>query len=318
MDLLLYLADRPVVLYVSLIIALGAYYLVRVILWLRQAESRRIRRLRRRKEIESIPTESPVDDALAEAQKRGVLSIERHATVIRRLVVPLLMITVVALATIPFLSHAPATAVTLLAAAVTVVLGIAARPMIENAMSGLVIAFSRLINIGDTITVDEQYGTVEDITITHTTIKLWDWRRYIVPNSRMIQASFLNYTVFDQNYWACIEFWISYEADLERVRETAVAIPPRSEHFTPHEPPAFWIMDLEPQGMRCWLAAWASSPANGWLLKHDIRTELVRELRLQGIATHMENLRIRDIERPPDGIAPTMSSTAQASSAGAD
>jgi len=294
----------PFVLYVALVVLVGGYSLVRVTLWLGTTERLRIRRLKRHRSLESVPTESPVDDALSVARERGVRSIERQATVIRRLTLPLLGLAFVALILMPFLSRVPATAVTLIAAAITVVLGIAARPVIENAISGLVIAFSKLINIGDTVMVDEHYGTVEDITITHTTIKLWDWRRYVVPNSRMIAASLLNYSVFDGYFWTCTEFWVSYDTDIEQVRSIALSIPSRSKYYAGHEEPAFWLMDLQQKGFRCWIAAWADSPADGWMLKHDIRTELIREFRQAGIATHLQQHAVRDLTNPSSDHRP--------------
>lgn len=32
----------------------------------------------------------------------------------------------------------------------------------------------RLINMGDTVVLDEHYGTVEDVTLTHTTVRIWN------------------------------------------------------------------------------------------------------------------------------------------------
>jgi small-conductance mechanosensitive channel len=179
-------------------------------------------------------------------------------------------------------------------AVITVVLGVAARPLIENAMSGLVISYSRLVNLGDTVRIDDVYGTVEDITITHTTIKVWDWRRYIVPNSKMIQHSFYNYSVVDKFEWTYVDFWIAYDADFEAVEKIAREIPTKSKHFADYEEPQVWVMELAPEGMRCWLAAWANAPSDAWYLRNDMRTELVRELAKAGIATHLRRHELTD------------------------
>jgi hydrogenase/urease accessory protein HupE len=60
---------------------------------------------------------------------------------------PLTIALTILAAAIPFLGDMPATFVSLLVAAVTLMLGVAGRPFIENAMAWLVIAFSRLVSM---------------------------------------------------------------------------------------------------------------------------------------------------------------------------
>jgi hypothetical protein len=45
-------------------------------------------------------------------------------------------------------------------------------------------------------------------------------------------------------------------------------------------------MGLERDAIRCWVAGWADTPGDGWVLAADIRTALANELRERGIASH--------------------------------
>lgn len=286
------LAERlldPASLYVALVLVIGTLALIRVLVWLNFSEGLRKRHLEAKNRLDAVATESPVDDPTELAMSRGIESIEQHATVTRRTLVPLIIAVMVLLAAIPLLSKVPATFVSLVVGALTVVGGIAVRPVFENMIAGLVVAFSRQVNIGDTVLIDEHYGTVEDITLTHTTIKLWDWRRYVLPNSRMLQSSVVNLTVVDRFQWAYVEFWVSPSADLEEVAEVARSLPSRSEYYAAHEAPQFWVMEMAKDGIRCWLAAWADSPANAWELRNDMRTALATELRKRGVLTQLSH-----------------------------
>jgi small-conductance mechanosensitive channel len=60
----------------------------------------------------------------------------------------------------------------------------------------------------------------------------------------------------------------------------------KSPCFADYETPQFWVMDMEKEGIRCWLAAWADNPTNAWMLSHDIRTGLAASFRSLGIAPH--------------------------------
>ena len=239
-----------------------------------------------RKRFDAINTESPIDNATGEARERGLESVATRFSVMRRLLIPLLALLVVVALVVPLLGRVSATFLSLLVAAGAVLIGIAAKPLLENLFAGIVMSFSQPIRIGDTVRVDDHFGTIEDISITHTTIKIWDWRRYMVPNRCMMEKEFINYSINDKYQWAHVEFWIAPDTDLDQVRDIAVAAPSTSKHFADYEEPTFWIMEMAKEGVRCWIAAWADTPSAAWQLTHDIRAEISRRFQAAGIKTH--------------------------------
>ncbi|MEZ5978468.1 MAG: mechanosensitive ion channel family protein [Planctomycetota bacterium] len=279
------------IVYVTVVLAAGAYALVRTLLLLGITRRLRLRSVEERKRFESVRTGTPLDDPKTVARERGIESIEKHFSVLRRLLVPLIVLITLLLAAPAFLGDSSASTASMFGAVVAVVLGFGLRPYLENAVAGLVVSSSRLVRIGDTVRVDDWYGTIEDVTATHTTIKVWDWRRYLVPNSRMLQSAFFNYSLFDSFQWAYVEFFVAPDADLDEVREIAVAMPLRSRHFSGREAPAFWVIGIEKDAIRCWVAAWVDTPSDAWALTNDVRTELLREFRRRGIPLTLQRHR---------------------------
>ena len=273
--------------YLAVVVSVGLFVSLRVAGSLRRVQRLRSARVKARSRFDAMRTEGPTAYNQQVARDRALESIERQATVIYRAAIPTILVFTALLAGIPFLGDIPASVVTVVAAAVTVVLGIAGRPIIENAMAGLVLSGSKLVNLGDTIQINDIYGSVEDITPTHTTIKVWDWRRFIVPNAQMIQSSLYNYSLVDRFLWAKVEFWVSYEADLDRVREEAIRIAEQSRHFSGRETPECWAMEMGERGVRLWVAAWAATPSDGWMLTHDVRMRLTARLRELGVVPHL-------------------------------
>lgn len=194
----------------------------------------------------------------------------------------------------PFLHKVSATFVSLIAGAVAVVLGIAARPFVENLISGVVISLSRQLNIGDTIEIAGQYGTVEDVSVTHTTIKLWDWRKYMIPNSEMLNNDFVNYSTQDVSLWAHVEFWVSTETDMKLVKQLALKAVLESSELQSSEQPRFWVMEMAKESVKCWVAGWANSPGNAWRLKSEVRQNLLNAFSEHGITTHGYHLQWRE------------------------
>jgi small-conductance mechanosensitive channel len=175
----------------------------------------------------------------------------------------------------------------LIAAILAAVIGIAARPFLENLISGIVITFSRQFRTGDTVLIDgKDYGTVEDITITHSVIKLWDWKRLIIPNGKMLNKELVSYTTKDSYIWASTEFWVAYDSDIDKVRSIAIDVASDSKYLATRERPKFWVMALEKDGIKCWVCAWTKSPTDSWYLKIDVRQKLIKKLQEHGIQPH--------------------------------
>ena len=283
------LAQAPVprVVYLVLVL-LGGIWLMRLLVrGLREGARWRMQHLRKRSIEEPVPAQTEPSEDIPDFEDVAKKSIENQFTVTRRLVRPLVVVATLVVAVVPFLDQVPAATVSLVVGAITVLLGIAARPAVENAISGLVISYSRTLNLGDTVKIDGHYGTVEDIGLTHTTIKRWDWRRYVLPNSKMLNHDFLNYTLRDGWIWAYIEFWVSLDADLEEVERIAVEGYRSSESLADTEdPPGFWVLGVEKDAVRCWAAGWADGPGNAWMVNSDARRALVKGLKEAGIRGH--------------------------------
>ncbi|AMK10494.1 MAG: mechanosensitive ion channel family protein [Pseudodesulfovibrio sp.] len=274
--------------------ALAAY------LWLharvtsfRESRVRRITKLLKDPETAAaMPTEVLSDSQERQERNQIIKGVRSRFTIIRRTLVLCVFVVWVMALTFPFIGKLPSTMLSIIIAVTTAVVGIAARPLVENMISGIVISFSRQLRVGDTLMMDGQYGTVEDISITHTKIKTWDWKRYVIPNSRMLNKEFVNLTLNDSLLWAYLEFSVSYEADLGEVSDIATRVAATSQHHNAQEPPQFWVMRMDKESVTCWVAAWADSPAEAWNLKSDIATRLIREFQERNIPTHMNNVNL--------------------------
>ncbi len=280
------------IIYMAAVTAVGIFVILVARFFITRQERSRITRLKKIDDFHALQTSFPEDFAERIAKKAARESIGGRYSILRKILFFVLVLIWIVVLVFPFLGDMPATILSLVTAATAVIIGIAARPYVENIISGIVISFSDLLKIGDTVMVDGSYGTVEDITLTHTIIKIWDWRRLIVPNSVMVQKEFVNYDTHDSYQWVYVEFWVAYGSDIELVKKAAVGSALESEHIFRDTEPEFWVMDMAREGIKCWIAAWAESPSNGWMLRVDIRETLLKKLDEAGIQTHLYNQRI--------------------------
>lgn len=190
----------------------------------------------------------------------------------------------------PLLSYIPATFISILVGSSGILIGIAARPVIENMISGILITFTKPFSIGDTVEINNVYGIIEDITLTNTIIRIWNYNRYVLPNNKMINSEFTNYTLQDSSMWAHVEFYVSYEYDVNLIEKLAIESAQESIYFSGEEKPAFWIIGMENLNYKAWISAWTTKPSQAWEIKHDIRKNLIKKFKENGIKINQYNI----------------------------
>ncbi|MFD2237588.1 mechanosensitive ion channel family protein [Aureimonas populi] len=110
--------------------------------------------------------------------------------------------------------------VSLLAAggAAGVIVGLAAQPVLSNLFAGLQLALTQPIRIDDAVIVEGEWGTIEEITATYVVIKIWDWRRLIVPLRYFIEQPFQNWTRETASLIGVVMLYLDYRAPVDRIR----------------------------------------------------------------------------------------------------
>ena len=79
-----------------------------------------------------------------------------------------------------------------------VAIGFAFRDILQNLLAGILILLTRPFRIGDQIVTGSYEGTVEDIQVRATTIRTYDNRRAVIPNSALFGDKVLVNTAYDR------------------------------------------------------------------------------------------------------------------------
>lgn len=103
-------------------------------------------------------------------------------------------------------------------------IGLAARPLLSNLIAGVQIAVAQPIRLDDVVFLENEYGTIEEITTTYVVIKLWDWRRMVVPLSYFIEKPFQNWTRETSALIGSVFLYVDYTVPVENVREKLMEV----------------------------------------------------------------------------------------------
>lgn len=98
------------------------------------------------------------------------------------------------------------------------VVGLAARPVLTNIIGGLQLAVTQPIRIGDEVIVENEFGTIEEITATYVVVRLWDWRRMVVPLSYFLEKPFQNWTRDSTSIIGVVMLYVDFSAPVDAMR----------------------------------------------------------------------------------------------------
>jgi hypothetical protein len=80
------------------------------------------------------------------------------------------------------------------AGVISVIAALAAQSTLGNLFAGLQLAFSDAVRVDDVVVVEQEWGRIEEMTLTYVAVQIWDDRRLILPTSYFTTKPFQNWT----------------------------------------------------------------------------------------------------------------------------
>ncbi|MGK2913778.1 MAG: mechanosensitive ion channel family protein [Porticoccaceae bacterium] len=105
-----------------------------------------------------------------------------------------------------------------------IVVGLAARPVLENLIAGLQLALTQPISLDDVVVVEGESGRIEEITSTYVVIRIWDDRRLIVPFAHFISRPFQNWTRRSAAILSTVFIHADYTLPVQALRDELLRI----------------------------------------------------------------------------------------------
>jgi small-conductance mechanosensitive channel len=109
---------------------------------------------------------------------------------------------------------------TILASAgiIGIVVGMAAQKTISTFIAGIQIAITQPIRVDDVVIVENEWGRIEEITLTYVVVRIWDLRRLVVPITYFIDKPFQNWTRVTADILGTVFIYVDYTVPVESIR----------------------------------------------------------------------------------------------------
>lgn len=164
-----------------------------------------------------------------------------------------------------------------------IIIGLAAQATLSNIFSGISLAVSRPFRIGDVLTIRDEYGTVEDITLRHTVIKTWENKRLIIPNGIIDAEAIVNWTINDVPVLWHIEIGIAYDADIDQAR--AIILDELDQHpdVMHDRPTRVRVLELADFAVVLRAYFWVRDRPTAWDTGCDLRESVKKRFDREGV-----------------------------------
>lgn len=100
-----------------------------------------------------------------------------------------------------------------------IIIGLAAQKSIANLLAGFQLAFTQPIRIDDVVIVENEWGRVEEITLTYVVVRIWDERRLVVPLNYFNEKPFQNWTRSSSQLLAYVFLYTDYRVPVDALRQ---------------------------------------------------------------------------------------------------
>jgi len=105
------------------------------------------------------------------------------------------------------------------AGVLSIILGFSAQKSLATLFAGIQIALTQPIRIDDVVIVENEWGWIEEITLTYVVVKIWDQRRLVVPISYFIEKPFQNWTRSTAEMLGTVYLYADYSLPVQQIRE---------------------------------------------------------------------------------------------------
>jgi small-conductance mechanosensitive channel len=184
------------------------------------------------------------------------------------------------------------------AGAAGIIFGIAAQRSIGNVVAGFQILFTQPLRIDDAVVVEGEWGTVEELTLTYVVVRLWDFRRLILPITYFIEKPFQNWTRSSTNILGTVYLWVDFDTDIEELRAMFLKIIADSKLWD-RSTANLQVTDASESGIQLRCLFSAADAGNLWNLRCEVREALFRAVRASGKPIWPQR-RFRGLQSPPE------------------
>jgi small-conductance mechanosensitive channel len=208
---------------------------------------------------------------------------------------------------------------TLLAGAFGVGIGFGLQDVVNNFVSGLILAFERPIQVGDIVDLGTVQGTVGRIGMRSSVVRTFQGADVVVPNSNLISNQMINWTRSDRLRRIEIPVAVAYGTDQREVFNVLMKVAKEHADVLDHPEPSVLLRGFGDSSLNFELRFWTYRFDGFLRVQSEVTEVILDELNKAGITIpfpqrdlHVKSVAPGASKRAPEVELPSLSDTGEA------
>ena len=180
--------------------------------------------------------------------------------------------------------HIPLTTFAFLGGALAIAAGFGLQNLLNNFVSGIILAIERRVNIGDIIEIDTVRGTVLSLGARYSTIQQSDGVEILLPNSFLLERRLSNWTLSDPLHQFDITLDMAAHPEPERILQILETVVEKQNGLAESPRPRAFLANLSDKSLSFRISYWVNiRTQNPDTLGSEIRLRTAQLLREAGL-----------------------------------
>ncbi|WDF67036.1 mechanosensitive ion channel [Sphingobacterium oryzagri] len=177
----------------------------------------------------------------------------------------------------------PLQQITIVIGALGVGIGFGLQTLVNNLVSGLIIAFEKPVNVDDLIEVSGQSGKVKSIGFRSSVIAVADGADLIMPNGDLLNSHVINWTLGGFRKRLHIRLDVQYGADLEQIKRLLFGLFDKQEQVLTSPTIVVQFVEVTGQSVGIDIYFWVKTLKDAGQIKSDVLVAISQVFQANGI-----------------------------------
>jgi small-conductance mechanosensitive channel len=164
-----------------------------------------------------------------------------------------------------------------------VAIGFAMQTITQNFVSGVILLFERTIKPGDVVELEGRLMAIRELGIRSTIARGLNEEDLIIPNSALVQATVINYTLRDALYRVDAEVGVIYGDDMRKVRKVLETVASEMPWRSPGHEAVVYMREFGASSVNFRVGVFSENPWSIRKLRSDLNEAIWFALKDAGI-----------------------------------
>lgn len=160
--------------------------------------------------------------------------------------------------------------ITIIISAISVGIAFGLQTLVNNLVSGLIIAFEKPVSVGDIVDVAGKTGTMKSIGFRSSMITTWDGSDVVIPNGDLLNQHLVNWTLGNSKARFEINVGVAYGTNLEEVHQLVMNLLASHNDILKYPPPFIIFKEFASSSIEMSIRFWVAEYSTGITVKSDL------------------------------------------------